>query len=103
MLTFDGHSDVQALHARQLLNASSISAQRNGSRFPRPRPSSAARIAFALPRVDMISSPVTRKVGHIVGVSLRQPPHPLHCSRLRVKDPSFAAKASTGVNGNFNS
>ena len=57
---------------------------RNGS-SPSTRSSSAARIAFARPRVDMYSSPVARKVGHIVGASLRQPPQPLHCSRLPMK------------------
>ena len=34
----------------------------------------------------MYSSPVARKVGHIVGASLRQPPQPLHCSRLPIKE-----------------
>ena len=33
-----------------------------------PRNSSAARIRLARPRVDMISSPVATKVGHMVGV-----------------------------------
>ena len=32
-----------------------------------PRNSSAARMALARPRVDMISSPVAMNVGHIVG------------------------------------
>ncbi len=68
-----------------------------------PRNSRAARIALARPRVLMISSPVAMNVGHIVGVSLRQPPQPLHCSRLRVKEPSFAVKARTGVKGSFSS
>src|SRR5947208_3949954 len=98
MLTLEGHSVVQALHARQLLKAASISVQSSGSPFSNPRYSRAARMAFARPRVDMISSPVTRKVGHMVGVSLRQPPQPLHCSRLRVNEPSFSANARTGVN-----
>ena len=66
-----------------------------------PRNSSAARMALARPRVDMISSPVAMNVGHMLGVSLRQPPQPLHCSRLAVKEPSLAANASSGSNGNF--
>src|SRR6266567_4945099 len=100
-LTLDGHSVVQALHARQLLSAASISPARNGSPL-RPRNSSAARIALARPRVDMISSPVAINVGHMVGVCLRQPPQPLHCSRLRTNEPSLAANASLGSNGTFN-
>ena len=103
MFTFDGHSVVQALQDRQLLSAASSSAQRSASPPGMSRSSSAARIALARPRVLMISSPVARKVGHIVGVSLRQPPQPLHCSRLRVNEPSFAANASTGVKGSFSS
>jgi len=103
MFTFEGHSVVHALHERQLLKAASISRQRKASPFVIPRPSSAARIALARPRVDMISSPVARNVGHIVGVSFRQPPQPLHWSKLRVNEPSLAANASTGVKGNFSS
>src|ERR1039458_5443385 len=94
MLTFEGHSVVQALQERQLLSAVSSSTQRSGSSSDTPRNSRAARIALARPRVLMISSPVAMKVGHMVGVSLRQPPPPLHCSRLRVNEPSFAAKRS---------
>src|SRR5207253_8360020 len=101
--TLDGHSFVQALHERQLLSAASISAQARGSPFAAPRNSRAARIALARPRVDMISSPVARNVGHMVGVSLRHPPQPLHCSRFRVNEPSLAANPSTGVNGSFSS
>ena len=83
MFTLEGHSVVQALQERQLLSAASSSgaAQRVAARMPRN--SSAARIALARPRVHMISSPVAMNVGHMVGVSLRQPPQPLHCSRLR--------------------
>src|SRR5258708_39526245 len=63
--------------------------------FLNPPPnSSMARIALARPRVDMISSPVATKVGHMVGASFRQPPQPLHCSRLPTNDSSLAAKAS---------
>src|SRR5689334_6349172 len=101
MFTFDGHSVVHALQARQLLSAASSSAERNGSPPLMPRNSSAARIALARPRVDMISSPVAINVGHIDGVSLRQPPQPLHCSRLRMNEPSLAANASSGSNGSF--
>src|SRR5215475_7010752 len=97
--TFEGHSTVQALQERQLLRAASISVEHNGSRLPTPRISSAARMALARPRVDMISSPVAMKVGHIVAVSLRQPPQPLHCSRLPANEPSLAANASNGVKG----
>ncbi len=98
--TLDGHSTVQALQDKQLLNAASSSSERRGSPLM-PRSSNAARIALARPRVDMISSPVAMNVGHMLGVSLRQPPHPLHCSRLAVNDPSLAANASTGSNGSF--
>ena len=42
---------------------------------------------------------VARKVGHIVGASFRQPPHPLHCSRLPIKESSLKANARTGSNG----
>ena len=101
MFTLDGHSFVQALHERQFVSAASISSQRKTSLLFMPRISSAARMAFALPRVDMISSPVAMNVGHIVAVSLRQPPQPLHCSRFAANDPSRAANASTGSNGNF--
>ncbi len=66
-----------------------------------PRSSSTARIVLAYPRVDLISSPVAMNVGHMLGVSLRQPPQPLHCSRLAVNDPSLAENASTGSNGSF--
>ena len=58
-------------------------------------------MAFARPRVDMISSPVAMNVGHIVGVCLRQPPQPLHCSRLAVNEPSLAANPSRSSNGSF--
>ena len=51
------------------------------------------------PRVDMPSSPVARKVGHMVLVCLRQPPQPLHCSRLAINDSSRAENARRGVNG----
>src|SRR5208282_485058 len=101
MFTLDGHSTVQALQDRQLLSAVSSSAERSGSPLM-PRNSSAARIALARPRVDMISSPVAMNVGHMLGVSLRQPPQPLHCSRLAVNDLSLSANASSGLNGNFN-
>src|SRR5258706_6089605 len=100
---FEGHSFVQALHERQLLNAASNSSERRGSALFEPRASSTARMALARPRVDMISSPVAMKVGHIVGVSLRQPPQPLHCSRFRVNDLALAANANTGVNGRVSS
>src|SRR5690349_13085126 len=98
-LTLDGHSVVQALQDKQLLKAASSSALRKGLTWSRPRCSKAARMALARPRVLMSSSWVTRKVGHMVGDSFRQPPHPLHCSRLATKDPSLAAKASTGAKG----
>src|ERR1017187_252219 len=101
MFTLDGHSDVQARQERQLLNAASSSAERSASPLT-PRNSSAARMVLARPRGDMTSSPVTRNVGHIVGVCLRQPPQPLHCSRLAVNDSSRPAKASIGSNGSFN-
>src|SRR5580658_3532623 len=81
IFTLDGHSLVQALQDRQLDRAYSTSAARKGS-WLEPRISSAARIRFARPRVDMPSSPVARKVGHIVAVCFRQPPQPLHCSKL---------------------
>ena len=66
------------------------------------RKSRAARMALARPRVDMISSPVATKVGHMVGAFFRQPPQPLHCSRLPTKEPSLAANASFGAKGSFN-
>src|SRR6516225_2435928 len=90
-LTFEGHSVVHALQERQLLKAASSSADCRPYPFllPESRASSAARMALARPRVDIISSPVAMNVGHMVGVSLRQPPHPLHCSRLPTNEPSF--------------
>src|SRR5205085_1954552 len=103
MLTLEGHSVVHALQLRQLLNAASNSLDCNGSPVSMVRISKAARMALARPRVDMISSPVTTKVGHMVGASLRQPPQPLHCSRLAMNEPSLAANASTGSKGNFKS
>src|SRR2546422_6303626 len=103
MLTFEGHSVVQALQLRQLLSAASKSLDRNGSASLLWRSSSTARMALARPRVDMISSPVATKVGHMVGASLRHPPQPLHCSRLAANEPSLAAKASVGANGSFSS
>ncbi len=90
--TLDGHSIMQALQDRQLLSAASSSADTSGSPFSMPRNSSAARMALARPRVDMISSPVAMNVGHMLGVCLRQPPQPLHCSRLAVNDPSLRGK-----------
>ena len=101
MITIDAHSVVQARQDRQLLSAASSSALRSASPPATPRNSSAARSALARPRVLMISSPVARKVGHMVAVSFRHPPQPLHCSRLRVKDSSFAANANTGEKGSF--
>src|SRR5262249_31006892 len=101
MFTFEGHSVVQALHERQLLNASSSSVARKTSAPPNPRCSSTARIVLARPRVDMISSPVAINVGHIVALSLRQPPQPLHCSRLPTKDASLAANARVGSKGSL--
>src|SRR5882724_456520 len=86
--TLDGHSGVQPLQERQLLSAASNSAERNGS-CPVVRSSSAARMMLARPRVDMISSPVAINVGHMIGASLRQPPQPLHCSRLPMNEPSL--------------
>src|SRR5437588_7377846 len=103
MLTFEGHSVVHALQLRQLLSAKSKSLESSGSPPSPHLCSNAARIAFARPRVDMISSPVATKVGHMVGASFRHPPQPLHCSRLATNDPSLAAKARLGVNGSFNS
>src|SRR6266851_6652893 len=97
-LTFDGHSGVQPLHDRQLLSAASSSADFNGS-GPFPRNSRERRIIFARPRVDITSSPVAMNVGHMIGVSFRHPPQPLHCSRLPTNDPSLNAKASRGSNG----
>src|SRR5260221_14272477 len=103
MLTLEGLCVVHALQPRQLLKAASNSLDRNGSPVSMLRNSRAARIALARPRVDMISSPVATNVGHIVGASLRQPPQPLHCSRLPMNEPSLAANASVGLNGSFNS
>src|SRR5438093_9300729 len=96
--TFDGHSGVQPLQERQLLSAASSSADFNWS-CPYPRSSNERLIILARPRVDITSSPVAMNVGHMIGVSLRQPPHPLHCSRLPMKDRSLNAKASRGSNG----
>src|SRR5882672_6727459 len=101
MFTFDGHSLVQALQERQLLNAASSSSDASASPSFKPRNSNAARMALARPRVDMISSPVATNVGHIVGVCLRQPPQPLHCSRWPTNEASRAAYASTGSNGSL--
>ena len=91
MFTFDGHSVVQALQERQLLNAASSSAERNGS--PRvPRFSSTARMAFARPRVDMISSPVAMNLTLVprAAASIMSPMMllPLTCSS------SFSTKTS---------
>src|SRR6202045_2445291 len=96
---FDGHSGVQPLHERQLLSAASSSADFNGS-CPFLRNSSERRMIFARPRVDMTSSPVAMKVGHIIGASLRQPPQPLHCSRLPTNERSLNSKESRCSNGN---
>src|ERR1035438_3912157 len=93
--TLDGHSTVQALQDRQLFNATSSSSETSGSPLM-PRNSSAARMPLARPRVDMISNPVAMKVGHMLGVSLRHSPQPLHCSRLAVNEPSLAANARRG-------
>ncbi len=93
--TLDGHSGVHPLQERQLLNAASSSSDFRGS-FPFTRSSSAARMILARPRVDMISSPVAMNVGHMIGVSLRQPAQPLHCSRLPINERSLNAKASIG-------
>src|SRR5205823_7679214 len=95
--TLDGHSGVQPLHERQLLRAASSSADFKGS-WPFTRSCRAARMILARPRVDITSSPVATNVGHIMGASLRQPPQPLHCSRLPTNDRSLNAKASRGVN-----
>src|ERR1700731_179487 len=95
---FDGHSGVQPLHERQLLSAASSSADFNGS-CPCSRNSSERRIIFARPRVDMTSSPVAMNVGHMIGASLRQPPQPLHCSRLPMNERSLKANASLVSNG----
>src|SRR6185369_8929651 len=102
MFTFEGHSLVQALQERQLARTgSSVNQSRSASRpplvdVPADRPSRTARMRFARPLVLITSSTVTRNVGHIDGTSFRQPPHPLHCSRLAAKDSSLAAKASIG-------
>ena len=96
--TFDGHSGVHPLQERQLLSAASSSSDFSGSR-PFTRSSSAARMMLARPRVDMTSSPVAMNVGHMMPVCLRQPPQPLHCSRLPMNEPSLNANASTGWNG----
>src|SRR5262250_2460107 len=101
MLTLDGHSVVHALQLKQLLSAVSNSSDRKASPFASLRNSSTARMALARPRVDMISSPVATKVGHIVGAALRQPPQPLHCSRLAANESSLAANARTGSKGNL--
>src|SRR3954452_10885494 len=90
MLTFEGHSLVQARQERQLLNAASSSADFSASPVSNPRDSSTARIALARPRVDILSSPVAMNVGHIVGVCLRHAPQPLHCSRFPMNDSSLA-------------
>ena len=63
---------------------------------PLVRSSSAARMMLARPRVDITSSCVAMKVGHMMPLCLRQPPQPLHCSRLPVNDRSLNANASTG-------
>src|SRR5712692_5733269 len=97
-LTFDGHSGVQPLQERQLLSAASSSADFNGS-WPLPRSSSDRRMMLARPRVDITSSPVAMNVGHMIGVSLRQPPQPLHCSRLPMNERSLNANARRGSNG----
>ena len=60
------------------------------------RSSSAARMILARPRVDITSSCVAMNVGHMMPLCLRQPPQPLHCSRLPVNDRSLNANASTG-------
>src|SRR6266542_987606 len=96
--TLDGHSGVHPLQERQLLSAASNSAERNGS-CPLTRSSSEARIMLARPRVDMTSSWVAMNVGHMMPVLVRQPPHPLHCSRLPMNERSLKAYASTGSNG----
>src|SRR5438477_506746 len=93
--TFDGHSGVQPLQERQLLSAASSSSDFNGS-CPFVRNSSAARMMFARPRVDITSSCVAINVGHMMPLCLRQPPQPLHCSRLPTNDRSLNANASTG-------
>ena len=105
---------MQPLQERQLLSAASSSADFNASPrsdgFPavmfRPRKlsgsflgsrsSSAARMMLARPRVDITSSCVAMNVGHMMPLCLRQPPQPLHCSRLPVNDRSLNANASTG-------
>src|ERR1700690_2197300 len=94
-LTWDGHSVVQALQDRQLLKATSSSRERSGSPLI-SRSSSTARMALARPRVDMDSSPVAMNVGHMVGVCFKQPPQPLHCSKLATNESSFAANAKIG-------
>ena len=43
---------------------------------------------------------MAKNVGHMVGACLRQPPQPLHCSRLPMKERSLNAKASRGRNDN---
>src|SRR4029434_4188118 len=88
--TLDGHSGVHPLQERQLLSAASSSAERRGS-CPVTRISNAARLTLARPRVDMTSSPVAMYVGHMMPVCLRQPPQPLHCSRLPTNERSLNA------------
>src|SRR5262249_30120932 len=85
--TLEGHSGVHPLQERQLLSAASNSAEISGSCLL-ARSSNAARITLARPRVDMTSSWVAINVGHIMPVRLRQPPQPLHCSRLPMNERS---------------
>src|SRR5437588_745295 len=54
---------------------------------------------LARPRVDMTSSCVAMNVGHIMPVCLRQPPQPLHCSRLPMNERTLNAKARRVENG----
>ncbi len=91
--TLEGHSVRQALHDRQLPSTSLSSVEAIHS-APN-RPSREARMVLARPRVERASSPVARNVGHMVGVSLRQPPHPLHCSRLATNEWSRSTKPSS--------
>ena len=91
--TLDGHSVRQALHDRQLPSTSESSGD---PRWSAPkRPSRAARMVLARPRVECASSPVATKVGHMVGASFRQPPQPLHCSRLATNERSRSTKPSS--------
>jgi hypothetical protein len=86
MSTLAGHSALQALHEMQRSITSFISGPVSASVGSCPE--STMRSAFARPRVESFSSPVTMKLGHIVPASsLRQTALPLHCSTAAANPP----------------